>query len=83
MSKIILIDVGRNNINITIDVENPIIKGKKNRGESYLAEIAFKEVKKYLASSEVNLIPDENKGVGFWQVIVGGFRHVGDIKIII
>ena len=81
MSKIILIEIGRNNVSKIIEIKNPTIKGKPEKEENDLAEIARKKVCKYLASSEVSLIPDEKKGLGYWRVVVGGFRHVGDIKI--
>lgn len=75
MSKIILKNVGRNNINKTIEV-------KHDFNEEDLAEITYKEVQKHCMSrSSLVLEPDEEKGDGFWKVYAG-FYHVGDVEII-
>ena len=83
MSKIILKNVGRGKVNRTIQVNNPIEGGEPKHDEHSLAEIAYKEVNKYLASRGVDLCPDEDKGAGFWKVYVGMGYHVGDVQIIV
>lgn len=76
MSKIILKNIGRGKVNRTIEL-------KEKFNEENLAEIAYREVNKHLASREVELRPDEEKGKGFWKVYVGFGYHVGDVQIII
>ena len=83
MSKIILKNVGRGKVTKTIEVDNPIIDGKPKFDEEGLALLAYQEVTKHLASSGVDLDPDEEKGEGFWKVYVGMGYHVGDVQIII
>lgn len=76
MSKIILKNIGRGKINRTLELE-------QNFDEENLAEIAYIEVCKHLASSSVELSPDEKKGKGFWKVYVGIGYHVGDVQIVV
>lgn len=75
MAKIILKNVGRGKVNKTIEVE-----GKHD--EDTLAQMAYNEVKKHLASREVWLDPDDKKGEGYWTVHVGMGYHVGDVQIV-
>ena len=90
MSQIILKNVGRGKVNRTIEVEHPQVTPEEairqievgaNSPEEWLSVQALREVKKHVASSEVWLEPDEEKGEGFWKVYVGMGYHVGDVEI--
>lgn len=75
-AKIILKNVGRDKVNETI-----VVKLWRVKSEEDLAQLALDEVTKYLQSSEVELVPDQEKGNGFWKVVVGVGYHVGDVEI--
>jgi hypothetical protein len=76
MQKIILKNVGRAKVNETHNVA-----GGTSFEEEDLAEIALRKVRAHLASSNVWLEPDEEKGEGHWRVYVGLGNHVGDVEI--
>lgn len=78
MAQIILKKVGRGKVSKTIEVDTDIT----GYNEEELAVLAYAEVKRHLASSEVWLEPDEGKGLGHWEVRVGMGYHVGDVEII-
>ena len=70
-----LIQIGREKVNEEFSLP------MKDRTEEDLAEIALEKCRKYLASNDVELEPDEQKGEGFWKVRVGMGYHVGDVEI--
>lgn len=77
MAKITLEKVGRAKVDKTFEVDN----STANYSEEDLAEIALREVRKHVMSSEVWLEPDDVKGDGHWKVHVGMGYHVGNVQI--
>jgi len=75
IAEIKLIQIGRGKVNETFTL------ALNGRTEEQLAEIALEKCKKYLASNDVELEPDEVKGSGFWKLRVGMGYHVGDVEI--
>lgn len=78
MSKIILKNVGRGKVSKEIEVG--ITKNLEEVGN-----MAYREVRRHLMSSEVELIEDENQdieGTLKMTVLVGGYRPVGEVHIV-
>ena len=65
--KIQLLNVGRQKVNKIIEVQS--------------MEEAYQEVDYYLKSSSLELHPVENDE-SLWDVVVGGFRTVGQLKVL-
>lgn len=66
--------MGRKKINKKVTVEG-------DWSEEDLSTMAYNEIQKHLASRDVWLEPNEEKGNGFWKVYVGMGYHVGDVEI--
>lgn len=81
MHKIILKDVGRSKVSREIEIAEKL-------SDEQVADRAYREVRRHLLSSEVDLAGDGKefvveKGIKtVWTVLVGGFRPVGEVEII-
>lgn len=72
MAKITLIDVGRGKVNKTFEIDSD--------NETFVNSEAYREVRKHLMSSEVELYPQEENN-DTYDVLVGWGRKVGEVKI--
>lgn len=70
--KIKLIDIGRNKVNQEYE--------QKADNLDEIANLTYCKIRNFLLSSEVCLEPD-NKNEELWNVVVGGFRNVGQVII--
>ncbi len=71
--KIELIDIGREKINQEYEQEADNV--------DEIANLTYYKIKQFLLSSEVCLEPVE-EDESLWNVIVGGFRKVGEVRIV-
>ena len=73
--KIQLIDVGRNKVNKTCEIDTT--RGTPNDGG--ILAVMEGVVAHYLMSSDIEVMMNKNKT---YDVVVGGFRKVGEIKLL-